>query len=45
VLRRIVRERGALEASGGLERLRTGWLRRQVRKLGMVMRAAARGAA
>jgi capsular polysaccharide export protein len=40
VLHRIVRERAALEADGGLERLRAGWLRRQARKLGVVMRAA-----
>jgi capsular polysaccharide export protein len=33
VLHRIVETRSALEASGGLEKLRLGWLRRQWRKL------------
>jgi capsular polysaccharide export protein len=39
VLHRIVEERTALEANGGLAQLRTGWLRRQWRKLGVVLRA------
>jgi capsular polysaccharide export protein len=33
VLHRIVEERSALEASGGLDRLRVGYFRRQLRKL------------
>ena len=33
VLRRIVEQRTALEASGGLHKLRVGWLRRQLRKI------------
>jgi len=32
VLRQLATTRDALEASGGLARLRTGWLRRQGRK-------------
>lgn len=39
VLHRIVEERNALEASGGLAQLRTGWLRRQGRKLAVLWRA------
>nr|VFJ69175.1 MAG: capsular polysaccharide export protein [Candidatus Kentron sp. DK] len=39
VLRRLVERRDALAASGKLERLRTGWLRRQLRKLGFLLRA------
>jgi capsular polysaccharide export protein len=35
VLRRIVEQRTALEASGGLHKLRVGWLRRQFRKLNL----------
>lgn len=37
VLNRIVEERTALEANGGLTKLRTGWWRRQWRKLRVVM--------
>lgn len=37
VLNRIVEERTALEANGGLAKLRTGWWRRQWRKLRVVM--------
>jgi len=33
VLRRLIEERDALTATGGLERLRAGWLRRQGRKI------------
>lgn len=33
VLRRLIEERDALAATGELERLRTGWLRRQGRKI------------
>ena len=39
VLNRIVETRDALEASGGLVRLRVGFFRRQWRKLGIVVRA------
>jgi capsular polysaccharide export protein len=39
VLRRIVESRNAQEASGGLERLRVGFLRRQARKLRVLARA------
>jgi len=39
VLRRIVETRDRLEASGGLERLRVGFVRRQWRKLGILIRA------
>lgn len=39
VLHRIVEERNALEASGGLAQLRTGWPRRQGRKLTVLWRA------
>ena len=39
VLHRIVETRDALEASGGLERLRAGITRRQFRKLGILARA------
>ncbi len=40
VLRQIVATRGALEAGGGLERLRLGWGRRQLRKLRILARTA-----
>ena len=39
VLRRIVEKRDALEASGGLDRLRVGYLRRQFRKAGVLLKA------
>lgn len=39
VLEKIVKTRNALEASGGLQRLRAGYLRRQARKLGVLARA------
>lgn len=39
VLHRLVEERTALEASGGLAQLRTGWLRRQARKLTVLLQA------
>lgn len=39
VLHRIVEERSALEANGGLNKLRVGWLRRQWRKVGVLVRA------
>ncbi|MFM6986035.1 MAG: capsular polysaccharide biosynthesis protein, partial [Hydrogenophaga sp.] len=39
VLHRIVEQRGALEASGGLERLRVGFVRRQFRKLAVLVKA------
>ena len=39
VLRRIVEQRTALEASGGLRKLQVGWLRRQFRKLNLLARA------
>ena len=39
VLNRIVETRDTLEASGGLARLRTGFFRRQGRKLAILMRA------
>lgn len=39
VLRRIVETRSALEACGGLERLRVGRVRRQLRKLAILIRA------
>jgi capsular polysaccharide export protein len=39
VLHRIVETRDKLEASGGLERLRVGFVRRQWRKLGILVRA------
>jgi capsular polysaccharide export protein len=39
VLQRIVETRNALEASGGLERLRMGYMRRQWRKLNILARA------
>ena len=38
VLRRIVETRDRLEANGGLERLRVGFIRRQWRKLGILAR-------
>ena len=38
VLHRIVETRSALEASGGLEKLRLGYVRRQLRKLNAVVR-------
>jgi capsular polysaccharide export protein len=41
VLQRIVETRSALEADGGLEKLRAGCARRQLRKLGILMRALA----
>lgn len=43
VLRRIVEKRDALEASGGLDRLRVGYLRRQFRKAGVLLKAWAAG--
>ena len=39
VLHRILEERTALEASGGLRKLRVGWFRRQFRKAGVLARA------
>lgn len=39
VLHRIVETRSVLEASGGLERLRAGFARRQLRKLGTLAKA------
>lgn len=39
VLAQVLRTRSQLEASGGLERLQAGWLRRQGRKLGILLRA------
>lgn len=39
VLNRILEERTALEEGAGLESLRTGWLRRQGRKLAVLYRA------
>lgn len=39
VLRRLLEERTALEQAGGLHALRTGWLRRQVRKSRVLLRA------
>lgn len=39
VLHRIVEQRSALEASGGLHRLRVGFMRRQLRKLRILARA------
>lgn len=39
VLHRLVETRSALEASGGLEKLRAGFIRRQLRKLGILARA------
>jgi capsular polysaccharide export protein len=39
VLNRILEERTALEANGGLHRLRVGWLRRQWRKLKVLVQA------
>lgn len=39
VLNRIVETRSSLEASGGLQRLRAGFVRRQLRKLGILLRA------
>jgi capsular polysaccharide export protein len=39
VLNRIVETRSALEASGGLEKLRAGFIRRQFRKMGILARA------
>jgi len=39
VLNRIVETRDKLEADGGLEKLRVGFVRRQGRKLGILMRA------
>ena len=39
VLHRIVKTRNALEASGGLDKLRAGWVRRQWRKAGVLARA------
>jgi len=39
VLNRLVESRGAMEASGGLEKLRVGGVRRQWRKLGILARA------
>ncbi len=43
VLNRLLAQRTALEASGGLAKLRTGWLRRQVRKLGVLWQAWTQG--
>lgn len=39
VLRQILAERQRLEANGGLERLRSGWFRRQGRKVSVQIRA------
>jgi capsular polysaccharide export protein len=39
VLHRLLAERTTLEAGAGLEKLRTSWLRRQSRKLGVLWRA------
>jgi capsular polysaccharide export protein len=39
VLHRIVETRNTLETSGGLEKLRMGFMRRQLRKLGILARA------
>lgn len=39
VLHRILEERTALEASGGLRKLRVGWFRRQFRKAAVLARA------
>ena len=39
VLRRLVERRSALEATGGLEKLRVGLVRRQWRKLAILVRA------
>lgn len=39
VLHRIVEQRSALEASGGLHKLRVGFMRRQLRKLRILARA------
>ena len=39
VLRRIVDIRAGLEATGGLDRLRVGFVRRQWRKLGVLTRS------
>lgn len=39
VLRRLLEERTALEQAGGLHALHTGWLRRQVRKGRVLLRA------
>ncbi len=39
VLRQLAAERDALERSGGLERLRTGWWRRQARKARILFNA------
>jgi capsular polysaccharide export protein len=41
VLHRIVETRNTLEASGGLEKLRIGFIRRQLRKLGILILARA----
>ena len=40
VLHRIVEERSKLEANGGLEKLRVGYLRRQLRKLKVLVRSS-----
>lgn len=39
VLRRLLEQRSQLEANGGLELLKRGWLRRQVRKATLVFKA------
>jgi capsular polysaccharide export protein len=39
VLHRIVEQRTALEANGGLDQLRVGWWRRQARKLKVLAQA------
>lgn len=39
VLHRIVEQRSALEANGGLEKLRVGFIRRQLRKLSILVRS------
>ena len=39
VLQRLMETRNALEAGGGLEKLRVGFMRRQGRKLGILARA------
>ena len=43
VLHRIVERRAALEAHGGLERLRVGWFRRQGRKLRTLLQSWVEG--
>lgn len=43
VLRQLLARRNALEAAGELQRLHTGWLRRQFRKLAVLVRNARGG--